>query len=115
MSVPSYLLRSLLLVTVWNTACNRSHPEQPATQTPAATDAATAVATAETPEMRLRTPQVGDVYVVQFQPRDTQQQRYYFYQVYAVHPEAVDLHPARQEAINPEADVSAPASSPTTA
>ncbi|MBX0292004.1 hypothetical protein K3G63_16250 [Hymenobacter sp. HSC-4F20] len=108
MSVTPCFLGGLLLASACTVACNRSQPEQPATQMPAATKPAAAVATAETPEMRLRAPRVGDVYVVQFQPRGTQQQRYYFYQVHAVRPDAVDLHPARQEATTPQAAISAP-------
>ncbi|SNR71753.1 MULTISPECIES: hypothetical protein [Hymenobacter] len=59
-------------------------------------------------EEQLQNPRVGDVYVVQFQPVNTQLQRYYFYQVAAVRPDAVDLHPARQEATDAQASTAAP-------
>ena len=41
-------------------------------------------------------PQVGDVYVVQFQPPGSPQPQFYVYRVQAVRPDAVDLAAARQ-------------------
>lgn len=62
----------------------------------------------ETLEARLQNPRIGDVYVIQFVPYGKEERRYYFYQVYAVQPDAVRLHPARQDAAEAQADLSAP-------
>lgn len=70
----------------------------------------TALLTACQPDLKeqLQEPKVGDVYVVRFQPGGGAAKRYYFYQVAAVRPTEVDIHPARQEAAQPDADLSAP-------
>lgn len=56
---------------------------------------------------RLRQPRSGDVYVVEYYPAGGSERRYFFYQVQVVQPESVQLLPARQEATDAAADVSA--------
>ncbi|RSK36156.1 hypothetical protein [Hymenobacter metallilatus] len=53
-------------------------------------------------------PQVGDVYVVQFQPAGRPEPRFFLYQVKNVRPDAVDLVAARQESAEAEVDTSQP-------
>lgn len=47
----------------------------------------------------------GDVYVVKFQPQGRSDARYYFYHVYRATPDSLYLHPARQDAARPDADL----------
>ncbi|MET4106793.1 hypothetical protein [Hymenobacter sp. UYP22] len=51
-------------------------------------------------------PQVGDVYVVQFQPPGTAKPQFYLYRVQTVRPDAVDIAAARQPV--PELPTAAP-------
>ncbi|GGG36891.1 hypothetical protein [Hymenobacter glacieicola] len=53
-------------------------------------------------EEKVRNPQQGDVYVVQFQPQGAPATRYFFYQLYRATPDSVYLHPARQDAASPD-------------
>jgi hypothetical protein len=114
MQTPSRLLSMLLVSAALVSSCNSapSAEQIAATATPAAQPATAGTAPAApadtTLSAQLQTPKVGDVYVVQFQPRNTTEQRYYFYQVFAVRPNEVDLHPARQEAKDAQADTSTP-------
>ncbi|TGE08063.1 hypothetical protein [Hymenobacter fodinae] len=100
--------------------CNSApSAEQPTATTPEAQPTAAPTAAAASADTtlsaQLQNPKVGDVYVVQFQPRNTTERRYYFYQVFAVRPDEVDLYPARQESTDPQADTSAPQFFATTA
>ncbi|TGD82825.1 hypothetical protein [Hymenobacter wooponensis] len=113
MQIIPRLLPVLLAGATLVSSCNSTPSSEQAAATtppeapPAATN--TAAASADTTlSAQLQNPKVGDVYVVQFQPRNTTEQRYYFYQVFAVRPNEVDLHPAKQEAKDPQADTSTP-------
>jgi hypothetical protein len=113
MQILPRLLPVLLFGAALVGGCNSApSAEQAATATPEAQPAAaesTPAAPADTMlSAQLQNPKVGDVYVVQFQPRNTTEQRYYFYQVFAVRPNEVDLHPARQESKDPQANTSEP-------
>lgn len=55
-------------------------------------------------------PQVGDVYVVQFQPPGSPKPQFYLYRVQTVRPDAVDLTAARQPVPELPAAPPAPAS-----
>ncbi|SNC67267.1 hypothetical protein SAMN06265337_1893 [Hymenobacter gelipurpurascens] len=106
------LLSPLLLSAALLSACN-SKPSSEQTATVASPEVQPAparpvVATDAALTAQLQNPQVGDVYVVQFQPRNTTEQRYYFYQVFAVRPNEIDLHPAKKEVAGPQADSNAP-------
>jgi hypothetical protein len=111
---PSLRLFSPLLFGLLVSACNPNPPkeqaaaEAPATTQPTAPAVAAVSVTDTTLASQLQNPKVGDVYVVQFQPRNSTEQRYYFYRVFAVRPNEVDLHPARQDVKDPQADTSAP-------
>lgn len=59
-------------------------------------------------------PQVGDVYVVQFQPPGSPKPQFYLYRVQTVRPEAVDLTAARQPVPEVPPAPPAPASFSTT-
>ncbi|MDU0371754.1 hypothetical protein ACFPAF_15230 [Hymenobacter endophyticus] len=59
-------------------------------------------------------PQVGDVYVVQFQPPGTAKPQFYLYRVQTVRPDAVDLAAARQPVPELPTAPPAPASFSTT-
>ncbi|AHJ96538.1 hypothetical protein [Hymenobacter swuensis] len=59
-------------------------------------------------------PQVGDVYVVQFQPPGSPQPQFYVYRVQTVRPDAVDLAAARQPLPAPPTTPPAPAIFSTT-
>jgi len=56
----------------------------------------------ESLEKQVANPEVGDVYVVQFQPQGDAAMRYYFYHLYRVTPDSAYLHPARKD--SPTAD-----------
>ncbi|UOQ55334.1 hypothetical protein [Hymenobacter cellulosivorans] len=101
------LLSAFLLPLVLCGAC-QSSDSKTAAQQPAA--AATEVPPPPPTEVKLRVdnPQVGDVYVVRFQPQGTQEQRYFFYHLYRVTPDSAYLHPARKEATDPAADLTQP-------
>ena len=53
-------------------------------------------------------PQVGDVYVVQFQPQGGPDKRYFFYHVFRATPDSAYLHPASQESADANADLRQP-------
>lgn len=59
----------------------------------------------ETVQEKVANPQVGDVYVVQFQPAGTTSTRYFFYHLYRVTPDSAYLHPARQDSPTADADL----------
>ncbi|QNH61350.1 hypothetical protein [Hymenobacter sediminicola] len=59
----------------------------------------------ESVQEQIADPKVGDVYVVQFQPRGTTTARYFFYHLYRVAPDSVYLHPARTDSPTPDADL----------
>ncbi|RSK42444.1 hypothetical protein [Hymenobacter perfusus] len=59
-------------------------------------------------------PQVGDVYVVQFQPPGSPKPQFYLYRVQTVRPETVDLTAARQPVPELPAAPPAPATFSTT-
>ncbi|QJX47676.1 hypothetical protein HMJ29_12275 [Hymenobacter taeanensis] len=113
MQILSRLLPMLLAGVALSSGCNSAPSSEQSAAAPAASPVATQPASAAPTDTtsisaQLQNPRVGDVYVVQFQPRNTTEQRYYFYQVFAVRPNEVDLYPARQEAKDPQADTSAP-------
>lgn len=56
-------------------------------------------------EEQIADPEVGDVYVVQFQPAGTTATRYFFYHLYRVAPDSVYLHPACTDSPTPDADL----------
>lgn len=102
------LFSAFLLPLLLCGAC-QSSDSKTATQQPAAT--ATEVPPPPPPseaKLRVDNPQVGDVYVVRFQPQSTQEQRYFFYYLYRLTPDSAYLHPARKEATVPTADLSQP-------
>lgn len=106
------MLSPLLLSAALLSACNSaSSSEQAATAAAPRVQSTSArpVAGDTALAAQLQNPQVGDVYVVQFQPRNTTEQRYFFYQVFAVRPNEVDIHPAKKEVSDSQADSSAPA------
>ena len=59
----------------------------------------------DTVQGKVNNPQVGDVYVVQFQPAGTTTTRYFFYHLYRVTPDSAYLHPARQDSPTADADL----------
>ncbi|WBA42090.1 hypothetical protein [Hymenobacter canadensis] len=67
----------------------------------------------ESVQEQVADPQVGDVYVVQFQPQGSPAPRYYFYHLFRVAPDSVYLHPARQDSPSPDADLRQLAFEPT--
>jgi hypothetical protein len=60
---------------------------------------------ADSVQEQVADPKVGDVYVVQFQPRGTTDTRYFFYHLYRVTPDSAYLHPARQDSPAADADL----------
>jgi hypothetical protein len=67
----------------------------------------------DTAQEQVANPQVGDVYVVQFQPQGTTTTRYFFYHLYRVTPDSAYVHPARQDSPTPDADLRQLAFEPT--
>jgi len=59
-------------------------------------------------------PQVGDVYVVQFQPPGSPKPQFYLYRVQTVRPDAVDLTAARQPVVEVPSALPAAATFSTT-
>ncbi|TGE29665.1 hypothetical protein [Hymenobacter metallicola] len=100
--LPFVFLSALLLCG----ACNSSETKPPAAEPVAATAPAASAPTAV--QSQVARPQVGDVYVVQFQPQGTAEMRYFFYHLYRVTPDSAYLHPARKEATDPAADLTQP-------
>ncbi|UOQ74580.1 hypothetical protein [Hymenobacter cellulosilyticus] len=102
-TLPPAFLLSLLLCGACQSSDSKTVPQEPAAAT-------TEVPPPPPSEVKLRVdnPQVGDVLVVQFQPQDTQEQRYFFYHLYRLTPDSAYLHPARKEATDPAADLSQP-------
>ncbi|TGE16770.1 hypothetical protein [Hymenobacter elongatus] len=105
--MPKSLSSALGLALLLCGACTSPDSKQPA-QEPAATTPAAAAAPVSELQAQLADPQVGDVYVVRFQPRDAPQEHYFFYHLYRVGPDSAYLHPARKEASTADADLSQP-------
>ncbi|PJJ59155.1 hypothetical protein [Hymenobacter chitinivorans] len=101
------LLYAFLLPLVLCGACQSSD-----SKTTVPTTAAPETAAADTAAVRLRErvahPQVGDVYVVQFQRPDNQTSRYFFYHVFRATPDTAYLHPAYKDAATADADLRQP-------
>ncbi|TGE25468.1 hypothetical protein E5K00_09840 [Hymenobacter aquaticus] len=102
-TLPSTLLLALLLCG----ACN-SPDSQPAAQEPAAAPAAAVDTAAARLRSQVLHPQVGDVYVVQFQRPNNLGSRYFFYHVFRTAPDSAYLHPAYKDAATADADLSQP-------
>jgi hypothetical protein len=103
--LPSLLALSLLLCGACNSSGSKKlnqEPEAAVTDAPAPAPAQTAV------QQQVANPQVGDVFVVQFQPQGSQEMRYFFYHLYRVTSDSAYLHPARKEATDPAADLTQP-------
>lgn len=62
-------------------------------------------ACADTVQEQVANPNVGDVYVVRFQPQGTTATRYFFYHLYRVTPDSAYLHLARQDSPSADADL----------
>ncbi|RSK48280.1 hypothetical protein [Hymenobacter rigui] len=62
----------------------------------------------------VKQPQVGDVYVVQFQSPGSAKPQFYLYRVQRVRPDAVELAAARQPVTEPPATLPAPGTFSTT-